>query len=57
MEKIATWIAEVLAHLGDAAIEQRVRAEVASFAAGFPLYSRRLKAADAVGAQHSKVAG
>jgi glycine hydroxymethyltransferase len=57
MEKIAGWIAEVLTHLGDAAIEQRVRSEVASFAARFPLYSRRLEAADAVGAQHSKVAG
>jgi glycine hydroxymethyltransferase len=56
MEKIATWIAEVLSHLGDAAIEQRVRSEVASFAARFPLYSRRLEAADAVGAQHSNVA-
>ena len=57
MEKIATWIGEVLTHLGDAAIEQRVRAEVASFAARFPLYSRRLEAADAVGALHSRVAG
>src|SRR6202050_3332346 len=57
MEKIAQWIAEVLTHLGDAAIELRVRAEVASFAARFPLYSRRLEAADAVGALHSKVAG
>jgi glycine hydroxymethyltransferase len=57
MEKIATWIAEVLTHLGDAAIEQRVRSEVASLAARFPLYARRLEAADAVGALHSKVAG
>src|SRR6202050_5255440 len=57
MEKIAQWIAEVLTHLGDAAIELRVRAEVASFTARFPLYSRRLEAADAVGALHSKVAG
>jgi glycine hydroxymethyltransferase len=57
MDKIAEWIAEVLTHLGDATIEQRVRAEVASFAARFPLYSRRLEAADAVGALHSKVAG
>src|ERR1700722_16382878 len=57
MEKIAAWIAEVLTHLGDAEIEQRVRSEVASFAARFPLYSRRLEAADAVGALDSKVAG
>ncbi len=46
MEKIAAWIAEVLDHLGDAATEQRVRAEVAALAAKFPLYSRRLEAAN-----------
>jgi glycine hydroxymethyltransferase len=48
MEKIAGWIAEVLNHIGDAAVEQRVREEVAAFAANFPLYSRRLEAAEAV---------
>jgi glycine hydroxymethyltransferase len=37
MEQIAGWIAEVLSHLGD----------VAAFAAQFPLYARRLEAADA----------
>ena len=47
MEKIAGWIAEVLAHLGDAAVEQRVRAQVAEFAAQFPLYARRLESAEA----------
>jgi glycine hydroxymethyltransferase len=47
MEQIAGWIAEVLSHLGDAATEQRVRSEVAAFAAQFPLYARRLEAADA----------
>jgi glycine hydroxymethyltransferase len=41
MPRIAAWISEVLLHLGDAAIEQRVRAEVAEFAAQFPLYTRR----------------
>src|SRR6202142_225571 len=53
MEKIATWIAEVLTHLGDAAIEQRVRSEVASFAAKFPLYAHRLEEAEAVAAGHA----
>src|SRR6202161_4442961 len=48
MERIAGWIAEVLDHLGDTAVEQRVRGEVAAFAAQFPLYTRRLVAADAV---------
>jgi glycine hydroxymethyltransferase len=47
MEKIAGWIAEVLGHLGDASTEQRVRKEVADFAAQFPLYARRLEAAEA----------
>jgi glycine hydroxymethyltransferase len=41
MERIATWISEVLLHLGDAQREQRVRAEVADFAVQFPLYTRR----------------
>jgi len=48
MEKIAGWIAEVLGHLGDASTEQRVRGEVAAFAAQFPLYARRLEAAEAM---------
>jgi len=47
MGKIANWMADVLDHLGDAATEKRVRAEVAAFAAGFPLYTRRLEAAEA----------
>jgi glycine hydroxymethyltransferase len=47
MEKIAGWIAEILDHIGDAATERRVRAEVAAFAAQFPLYARRLEAAEA----------
>ncbi len=37
---------EVLAHLGDEAVELRVRAEVMDFTAEFPLYLRRWKAAD-----------
>jgi len=47
MEKIAGWIADVLAHLGDAATEQRVRKEVAQFASQFPLYAHRLESAEA----------
>jgi glycine hydroxymethyltransferase len=47
MEKIAGWIAEVLAHLGDASVEQRVRQQVAEFASQFPLYARRLESAEA----------
>jgi glycine hydroxymethyltransferase len=48
MEPIAGWIAEVLDHLGDSAVERRVRGEVAAFAAQFPLYARRLEAAEAI---------
>ena len=46
MQKIAGWISEVLTHLGDTAVETRVRGEVAALAAKFPLYLRRLEAAD-----------
>jgi len=52
MEKIAGWIAEVLGHIGDASVEQRIRAEVAGLAAKFPLYARRLEAAEAATAAH-----
>jgi glycine hydroxymethyltransferase len=52
MEKIAGWIAEILEHLGDPATEQRIRAEVAALAARFPLYARRLEAAEAVATLH-----
>ena len=41
MARIASWITEVLSHLGDAERERRIRAEVAEFASQFPLYTRR----------------
>jgi glycine hydroxymethyltransferase len=43
MDRIAGWVAEVLEHLGDAATESKVRAEVEVFTQDFPLYSRRWK--------------
>src|ERR1700691_5487823 len=43
MENIGVWIADVLSHMGDAAVEQRVRGEVAALAARFPIYESRLK--------------
>jgi len=46
MRRIAGWISEILNHLGDTERERRVRAEVAALAAQFPLYERRLRAAD-----------
>ena len=44
MEQIGAWIAEVLLHMGDAAVEQRVRKQVAELAGRFPIYEARLKA-------------
>src|ERR1700678_2547241 len=54
MEKIAGWIAEVLANLGDAATEQRVRAAVAALASQFPLYAGRLEAANKAEILHTQ---
>ena len=57
MERIAGWIGEILAHLGDAAVEQRIRAEVEELTAAFPLYTRHWQAPDGtpyqVGAQRT----
>ena len=47
MDRIAGWIAEVLANPADTSVQQRVRAEVAEMAARFPLYPRRLAEAEA----------
>jgi glycine hydroxymethyltransferase len=49
MEPIANWIAEVLMHMGDAATESRVRAEVAKFTERFPLYAKRWEASAGAG--------
>lgn len=43
MELIAKWVAEILLHVGDAAVEQRVRKEVAALAAKFPIYESRMR--------------
>jgi glycine hydroxymethyltransferase len=44
MEPIASWIADVLGHMGDVATENRVRGEIAKFTERFPLYLRRWQA-------------
>ncbi len=46
MERIAGWIAEILNRVGDAELEQRIRAEVAELTARFPLYEKRYLASD-----------
>src|SRR5271154_1895070 len=54
MQVIGTWVAEVLLHVGDSAVEQKIRAEVAELAARFPIYeSRRTAVSDRV--EHAKV--
>jgi glycine hydroxymethyltransferase len=45
MELIANGVAEVLTHMGDAAIEQKVRKQIAELAARFPIYESRTRAA------------
>lgn len=47
MEQIAGWIAEVLANIGNAEVEQRVRKQVADLAAKFPVYIARMHAGKA----------
>jgi glycine hydroxymethyltransferase len=42
MEQVGNWVADVLEHVGDAAVEQRVRKQVAELAAHFPIYAARL---------------
>jgi glycine hydroxymethyltransferase len=44
MHQIGAWIAEVLANMGDAATEQKIRKQVAELAARFPIYESRTKA-------------
>jgi len=51
MERIAGWIAEVLANANDATTQTRVKAEVAALAARFPLYPKRLATAEQRGAE------
>ena len=51
MELIANGVAEVLSHMGDAAVEQKVRKQVAELAASFPIYESRTRSA----ATHARV--
>jgi len=51
MHLIGAWVAEILNHVGDSNIEQKVRQQVAELAARFPIYQSRLKPA----AVHARV--
>ncbi len=43
MQQIGNWVAEILSHVGDSAVEQKVRQQVAQLAARFPIYESRLR--------------
>jgi glycine hydroxymethyltransferase len=43
MEQIAGWIADVLEHIGDPAVEQSARKKVAELAGRFPIYEGRVQ--------------
>jgi glycine hydroxymethyltransferase len=51
MELIANGVAEVLTHIGDSAVEQKVRKQVAELAGRFPIYESRTRPA----ATHARV--
>jgi glycine hydroxymethyltransferase len=46
MQKIAGWIAQVLERVEDETTARKVREEIAAFTERFPLYARRLEAAE-----------
>ena len=45
MKLIGGWVAEILSHIGDAAVEQKVRKQVAELAGRFPIYESRVAGA------------
>jgi glycine hydroxymethyltransferase len=47
MDLIGTWVAEILGHIGDATVEQKVRKQVAELAAKYPIYESRVIGATA----------
>jgi glycine hydroxymethyltransferase len=53
MELIAVWIGEILASIGNAETEQRVRKQVAELAGKFPIYESRVRGTNA--AEHARM--
>jgi glycine hydroxymethyltransferase len=43
MQLIGAWVAEILNHVGDSSVEQKVRQQVAELAERFPIYQSRLR--------------
>jgi glycine hydroxymethyltransferase len=54
MEQIGVWIADILSHMDDAGVEQRIRTEVAELAGRFPIYESRRTGVSSR-AEHAKV--
>jgi glycine/serine hydroxymethyltransferase len=44
MEVIAAWISEVLHHIDDDSVQQRIRPQVEALTEKFPLYEKRRQA-------------
>ena len=42
MQEVGGWVADVLEHIGDSTVEQRVRKQVAELAGRFPVYTARM---------------
>src|ERR1700726_4840399 len=42
MQEVGGWVADVLEHIGDSAVEQHVRKQVAELAGRFPIYTARM---------------
>jgi glycine hydroxymethyltransferase len=42
MQQVGDWVADVLEHMGDSTVEQRVRKQVAELAGRFPIYAARM---------------
>jgi glycine hydroxymethyltransferase len=51
MQLIGEWVAEILSNVGNVAIEQKVRQQVAELASRFPIYESRLRSS----AAHARV--
>jgi glycine hydroxymethyltransferase len=47
MALIGNWVGEIVGHIGDGAVEQKVRKQVAELAERFPIYESRVKGAAA----------
>jgi glycine hydroxymethyltransferase len=42
MQEVGDWVADILEHIGDSTVEQRVRKQVAELAGRFPIYAARM---------------